>query len=185
MTLPHSIMWATVAVVGVPSAMRNPTAAALVVSWLFSESLFLLTGNGLALEYFVFPDIAVIAVIFCKRDWKPCETYRSAWHQLKCVLLERSPSDRLIVCSYPICWALYVSDIDPYYQWWGLFHISVAQFLAAGWEALHGYWISRSSIIRRHLGDIDALFFSVFSPVPSLCAADCAPNTATGGGGSG
>lgn len=129
-------MWALVVVVGLPAAWRNPTAAALVLCWIFSEGLYWITGNGLAVAYYTFPDIFVITVIFCKPSYCPPEDYPTVWHQLWCILAERTPADRLILLSYPACWYLYVADIAPYYQWWGLYWIAVVQFLAAGAEGI-------------------------------------------------
>ena len=127
-------MLGVVAVVGLPSARRNPTAAALVCAWLISEILYLATGNGLAVEYYTLPDIIVLSVILCKPEHCYIE-YESAWHQLKCLLLERSPGDRIIICTYPLCWFLYVADLSDFNRYWGLWLLAVAQLLAAGWDA--------------------------------------------------
>jgi hypothetical protein len=136
------IMWAVVLLIGVPSAWRNPTSAALIVGWIVAEGMYRLNGNGLAVEYLAFPDIFVLAVIMAKREYCNLRPYRNTWHQLKCVLFERSPADRFIMLCYPLVWALYIAAIDPYYQYWGLYFLAIAQFLAAGWESF--------LIFRRH-----------------------------------
>jgi hypothetical protein len=136
-------MWAAVLVVGMPAAWRNPTAGALVLCWVFSEGLYTLTGNGLAVQYFAYPDIFVLAVIMAKPEYCNLQPYRSTLHQLKCILLERSPSDRFIMLSYPVAWYFYVTDIQPYYQYYALWWLAIAQFLAAGWEPV-------SKFFRRH-----------------------------------
>lgn len=181
------IMWATVLLIGVPSAWRNPTAAALVGAWIFTKVVYLVTGNGLALEYFVFPDIFVLSIIFAKPEYRPCDWYLSTWHQLKCLLLERSPADRVVMLIYPVEWVLYVGDFAPRFTWFALWGLSLVQFLAAGAESLQMFWRSRS-IIKTHLGDINHNFFAAFSgthPVFLPRAAECAFISATGGGGDG
>jgi hypothetical protein len=77
---------------------------------------------------------------------------------LKCILLERSPADRIVVLIFPLMWALYAAPIHDYYRWWSLYWLVIAQFIAAGWE---GYakliqWVKakqqrRNPIIDRHL----------------------------------
>lgn len=137
MTLPHLILWGLVLVVGLPSAWKNPTAGALVLAYLVAEI-------GLPPAYFVFPDIFTVGVIFAKGRYHPCPDYweLSTWQQLKCILSERTPSDRFIMLSFPLAWFFY-SPILSSTQWWCLFYIAVAQFLAAGWEAVSPY-------LRRH-----------------------------------
>lgn len=142
MSTPELVLWGVVLVIGVPSAWRNPTSAALVISYLASRAIYIITGDALAVEYYAFPDIFVIAVIMAKREYCNLRPYRNTWYQLKCVLLERSPADRFILLSFPLVWALYVATIDPWYQYWGLYALAILQFLAAGMES--------SLIYRRH-----------------------------------
>lgn len=149
MSFPHMLMWATVLAVGVLSAWRNPTAGALVLSWIVVEAIFVATGNNLAVEYYIFPDIFVLAVIFAKPRYHPCEHYLGTWHQIKCLLLERTPSDRVVMLIYPCMWVVYVADIHPYYAWWGLYALVLAQFFAAAWESLQ--------LIRRDADAVDRL----------------------------
>lgn len=143
MTTPELVLTAIVAVVGIPSAFKNPTAAALVGCWLFSQVFYWFTGNGLAVEYYVYPDVLVIAVIMAKPEACNFEIQDTILAELKCAILERSVEDRIILCSFPICWWVYVANLAPFYTWWALWLIAVAQFLAAGWEAF-------SKIIQRH-----------------------------------
>jgi hypothetical protein len=135
MSTPALIMWAVVLLVGVPSAWRNPTAAALVLCWIFGEVVFVLTGNSLPVKYYAYPDIFVIAVIFAKGAYQCQYPYRSLWHQLECIVLERSPADRVVMLIFPVMWALYISALHPYYLWYALWGLTIVQFLAAGWEA--------------------------------------------------
>lgn len=184
------IMWAVMLLIGVPSAWRNPTAAALVGAWVFSKTLFLATGDGLAVQFYVFPDIAALAIILAKPEYCFHGYDHSWWLELKCILTERSPSDRAVMLLFPALWWAYVADISAYTQWLVLWGATIFQVLFASAESLEKFWHSRSgSIVERHLGDIDSLFTfvfpSAFSPVPQLCAADCASNTVTGGGGDG
>lgn len=146
MTLPHALMWAVIVLVGVPSAWRNPTSAALVLCWIAGETVFVLTGDSLPIQAYLYFDIAVIAVVFAKRRYQPCDRYRSAWHQIACLWLERSPADRIILCSYPAVWYLYVADIHPYFQWHWLWGIAILQLLVAGAE-YHPLFLHRSKAV--------------------------------------
>lgn len=40
---------------------------------------------------------------------------------------------------FPIMWILYVSPVDAYYRWWGLWWLSIAQYIAVGCDSL-GRW---------------------------------------------
>lgn len=132
-------MWAVVLAVGVPSARGNPTAAALVLAKLAGWGWYQITGDNLPTSFYLFPDILVVAVIFSKPSYQPCDRYRSAWHQAKCLVLERSPSDRAVLLIFLVMWCIYVSDLHPYHVWWSLYWLVIIQFLAAGLEALSLY----------------------------------------------
>lgn len=141
MTLPELVMMGVVAFVGLPSAWRNPTAAALVASWAFGYVVYLATGNGLALKFYFMADIAVIAVIYiCKPEARSLRPYASAWRRFVAILLERSPWDRIVLGIFPLAWLAYVANIGDYYRYWVLWVLAAAQFLAAGGEAVHS-WI--------------------------------------------
>ena len=140
MSAPELILFAIVAVVGIPSARRNPTAAALVGAWAFSEALYLYTGSGLETEYFAFPDCVVIAVIMVKRPHCTFDMPPNWLAEFKCLLFERSPADRFILLTYPVAWFFYVADAAPFYTYWALWLIAVAQFAAAGREALPAFF---------------------------------------------
>ena len=83
MSTPAVIMWAIVLLVGVPAAWRNPTAAALVLCWIAGEAIVAITGNSLPVEYYLYPDLFVLAMIFAKREAYNLRPYRGTWHQLK------------------------------------------------------------------------------------------------------
>jgi hypothetical protein len=139
MTLPHIIMWAVIVLVGIPSAWRNPTSAALVLCWIIGETVFVLTGDSLPVRFYAYPDIFVIAVIMAKPEYCNRRPYRSVWHQLQCILLERSPADRVVLLIFPAMWVVYLlSDaaLHPYYRWFALWFLVIVQILAAGVEAL-------------------------------------------------
>lgn len=119
MTIPQLIIWAVVFGIGVPSAWRNPTAAALVIAWLAGEAIYRITGDNLAVQFYLFPDIFVIAMIMAK--------------------LERSAADRVILAIYPVCWVFYVAAVEPVTKWYLLWGLTIAQFLAAGWESFSLY----------------------------------------------
>ena len=143
MTLQEIILIAVVAVVGIPSAWRNPTAAALVLAWIAVKMLYLVTGDGLAVEWYMYPDVAVLAVIYCKPAWQPCDYYRSLWHQFACAVLERSPSDRAVMAIFPLMWVAYFVPIDPFVQWHLLWAGAILQFLFASAEPLADFFHSR------------------------------------------
>lgn len=132
-------MAAVVAVVGIPSAWKNPTAAALVLAWVFSQALYYFTGNGLAIKFYTFPDIVILAVIFAKPEYCNQGMYRSTLHQLWCVVAERSPSDRMVMLIFPIIWWAYVADISAYACWWILWGATVLQFLFASTESIEKF----------------------------------------------
>ena len=41
-------------------------------------------------------------------------------------------------------WPAYVLDIHPYYRWYALWALTIAQFLFAGVEALSSWWRDRN-----------------------------------------
>ncbi len=127
-------MWAVVLTIGLPAARLNPTAVALVVAKLFGWAIYRITGDNLPVEYYAFPDIFVIAMIMAKEEHCNRMPYRSTWHQLKCLLLERSPGDRAVLLAFPLMWCLYAANLHPYYKWWALYYLVLAQFLAVGAE---------------------------------------------------
>lgn len=135
MSLPAIIMWVVVLAIGIPSAWTNPTAAALVICWIFGEAIYVLTGDSLPVEYYAYPDIFVLAVILAKPEHCRHEA-RGAWQWLKCILLERSPADRVVMLIFPVMWIAYVSDMGARDKWFLLWGLTIAQFLAAGWESL-------------------------------------------------
>lgn len=107
---------------------RNVTAGALVVAWLFGQWLVAQTGNSLPVEYYLYPDIAVIALILVK------------W--------ELSVADKVVLLVFPVQWVFYVSTLHEYYRWHALAYLVVVQFLAAG---LDGFLTWRRSASSRKL----------------------------------
>ena len=150
MTPQELILITVVAVVGIPSAWRNPTAAALVLAWIAVKVLYLVTGNGLAVEWYIYPDIAVLAIIFCKPDYRPCDYYRGTWHQLACLWTERSPSDRAVMAIFPLMWIAYFAPISPFIQWYLLWAGAILQFLFASAEPLAEFFHSRRGADAAH-----------------------------------
>lgn len=135
MTFPEAILWTIVLAVGVPSAWWNPTAGALVLCWILGEAIYLVTGNNLPTTYYVFGDVLVLMVIFAKAEHaRPLIGLR---HQLWEILKDAECRDRFVLLIFPLMWLLYAVPIHPYYKWWSLYFLVIAQFLAAGWEALY------------------------------------------------
>jgi hypothetical protein len=136
-TIPELVMWATVLFVGIPSAWRNPTAAALVMAWFAGQAFYLVTGNNLPTEFYPFTDIFVLAVIFSKPEICNLAPYRSVPHQMICIVLERSHADRIVMLIFPLMWLAYAADIGEFSRWYALWGLCLVQFAAAGIEAFH------------------------------------------------
>jgi hypothetical protein len=182
MSIHALLLWGIVFAVGIPSAWRNPTAAALVICKIAGWAIYRITGDSLPVEYYLYPDLFVLAVIYAKHEHACYYPYRGFWHQLACVLLERSPADRVVVLIFPVMWTLYVAPIDPYYVWWSLYYLVIAQFLAAGWESFARFRRSRNDKKPKSIIDIHLIVAALFSPR----AAERALLTyANGGGGDG
>jgi hypothetical protein len=137
----QTILLAVALVVGLLAiCKREPTAGALVAAYVVSLI-------GLPSAYFIFPDIFTLAVIFCKPDYRPCPAYLGDWHQLKCLFLERSPTDRFIMLSFPVAWCFYSPSLSVT-QYWVLWGIALAQFIAASLEPLSDMIRSRAEASR-------------------------------------
>jgi hypothetical protein len=130
MSLPAAFMLAVVLLVGVPSAvrvrlkerprltLRNPTAAALVISWAAGEWAWLRTGNNLPLGVYFGADLFVMSVI-CLKAWARRNT---GW-------------DAAVMLIFPMMWLYYFDQqIGLYHKWYALYFLLLAQFLAAGAE---------------------------------------------------
>lgn len=157
MSAPLLVMWLVVFAIGVPSAWRNPTAAALVIAWLAGQAVFYITGDNLPVQFYAFPDVFVLAMIMAKQEYCNRRPYRSVLHQLSCVLLERSPADRAVMLVFPAVWLIYVAPMHDYHRWWLLWSLTILQFLFASAESLEIFWRQRAMsksvppIIDRHL----------------------------------
>lgn len=138
MSWPHILIYVVVIGVGLPSAWRNPTAGGLVAAWAIGETAWMLSGNSLPLKVYFMADIAVMAVMFWKATRREaCRTYHSLREQLKCFGRAMTLWDRWIAASYILAvWPIYVSELHPYYKWWALYWILIAQFILAAGEAI-------------------------------------------------
>lgn len=136
-------MWAVVVCVGLPAAYRNPTALALSLSWLAGQATYLTTGNNLPLSIYIMADIAVITIIYAKSiRHAGVKTYPSAWRHLKGFVTDLTPCDRIVLAIFLLgSWPVYVLDLHPYYRWWTLYWLTIAQFLTAGVEAFAGWYV--------------------------------------------
>jgi len=144
MSWPELLMLGVVLAVGVPAAFRNPTAAALVAAWAFAQGVWLATGDNLPLRAYIVTDIAVLAVIYCKRlRWRG--PYRNWWHRLQSILLEPNGWDRVVILIFPVMWMLYIVSMNERAKWFALFWLAIAQFLAAGGGALQSWLIARKA----------------------------------------
>jgi hypothetical protein len=162
MSIHALIMWVVVFCIGVPSAWRNPTAAALVLAKIAGWAWNRITGDSLPVEFYPFVDILVMAVIVAKR--------------------ECSPADKAVLFLFAVCWALYVAPIHDYYRWWALFAVTILQFLCASAESLEIFWRTRQP--KKHSPIID-LHLIVAVLFPHRAAERALLITANGGGESG
>lgn len=138
----YEVLFACVVLfVGVPAMTRNATAVALVLSWMGGQLAYLSTGDSLPLRFYMIADIAVIAVIYGKMTAACADkVYESCWHQLKCMVTDLTPQDRIIVFIFLLLvWPLYVLNIGDFYKWWALWGLTIIQFLLAGSEAYHSW----------------------------------------------
>lgn len=136
MALPEIIILLVVLAVGIPSSWRNPTAGALVLAWVAGRVAYIVTGDSLPVEFYLYPDIFVLGVIMAKREAYSCPPDGNTEQHLRSVLLCRTRQDRIIMLIFPLMWLLYYVDIHPFYKWYALWALAIAQFLAAGWEAV-------------------------------------------------
>jgi hypothetical protein len=133
-TTPEVVLWAIVLAVGVPSSWWNPTAGALVLCWILGEAIYTITGDNLPTTYYLFGDAVVLMVIFAKAEHRWPLT--SSWFRLKSILRDAVCMDRLVLIIFPVMWTLYAVPLHPFYKWWSLYVLVIAQFAAAGWEAI-------------------------------------------------
>jgi hypothetical protein len=139
MTGPELLFAAVVVIAGVPAARYNATAAGLVISYVFVQSAYAISGVVWPIHLFVFIDLAVLTIIYCKPPAYDCWPYRNMGHQLRSMWFERSIWDRIVIAAFPLCWAAYSLPLSDFSRWWALYFLSLAQFIAAGGEAFHVY----------------------------------------------
>lgn len=117
--------------------VRNLTALALSASWVASEAVYYITGDGMALRTMFLSDVAVIAAIYCKPEWRQWHPYRSLADQFAALWYERSPWDRAVLAVFPAAWLFYVLPMADFTRYWTLYGLALAQLLLAGWEAFN------------------------------------------------
>lgn len=121
MTTPEIIIWAVALAVGSLFAKSgNLTAGALCLAWLSAQVVYLITGNSLPVEFYLYPDTFVLITILLVKP-------------------ERSIADWIVAAIFPIQWIFYVAGIHDFYRWWILYFLALAQFLAAGLDSFITY----------------------------------------------
>ena len=122
--------------------LKNWTAVALVLCYCFMQGSYYGLGITYPAGISMLADLTVVAIIYCKQpvcDLMPYTTWQA---QLVACWLERSLWDRLIIALFPVGWVFYAFAGDP---WWPLYFISLAQFVAAGFEAFENFQSARSA----------------------------------------
>lgn len=159
-------MYAVVAGLGIPSAFRNATAAALVFAWLAGETLWLATGNSLPLSFFFMADIAVISIIYAKMIRRVgAKTYPTFARQLYCLVVDLTVWDRWIVGLFLFAaWPAYVLAIDPSTKWHILWAITIIQFCLAGAEAAQSFVAHLRTRVAPDPPDSSGLAWAGFGP---------------------
>lgn len=132
---------AVVVFIGLPAALRNWTAAALVLSYAFMQGSWYGFHLAYPVSVSVLADVTVIMMIYAKQPACDLYPYRSRREQLAAFWLERSFWDRLIIAMFPVGWVFYLSS-SP---WWPLYWVSLAQLLAAALEAFEKYRSTRTA----------------------------------------
>ncbi len=150
MSVETTIYFLALLFVGVPAALRvsvepvrirvrNPTALAMVATWIAGRAVYAATGEWLPLKAMVLFDWAVIVAILSKKDWRICSPH-GGWQYLICFLWhERSPCDRAILALFPMVWLFYAPVVDSRTQYWVLWSLSMAQLALAGLEPLQSW----------------------------------------------
>lgn len=141
MTWAEILIHAVVIGVGIPAALRNPTALALVASWALGQGTWMLTGNNLPLQVYFLADLTVIAGIYAKTTVRcGAKVYSSMADQLRCMIFDLTLADRWIVAMFVGgCWPCYLIQFDDRTKWFLLFWLTIAQFLLSGGEALQSW----------------------------------------------
>jgi hypothetical protein len=133
---------AVVLLVGLPSALRNWTAAALVLCYFFMQGSYYGLGITYPRPVSVLADVTVMLLIYAKQPVCDLTPYKNWKGWLAAWWLERSFWDRVILTLFPVGWCFYAIASEP---WWPLYVVSLAQFIAAALDAFETYRSSRSA----------------------------------------
>lgn len=133
---------AVVVFIGLPAMLKNWTAAALVLCYCFMQGSYYGIGIVYPPIVGVLADLTVIALIYAKQPAHDLWPYRGRKYWLAAWWLERSFWDRVILALFPVGWIFYAFARDP---WWPLYWVSLAQLLAAGYEALEAFHTTRTA----------------------------------------
>jgi hypothetical protein len=130
-----------------PAALKNFTAFGLLLVYAGVQSTYYLTGASPPMVVQWLCDITVLAMIYMKPPSYDCFPYRSVWHLLCAVWLERSWCDRVIIaCFVAGLWPAYLL-LDPTSAtyWWTLYWLSLTQYLVAAYAALFNWRSAKAS----------------------------------------
>lgn len=149
MSTDEIIFLAAVACIGIPSAWFNLTSVGLVLSYIVSQLVWRVTGEGLSVPSMLLCDYFVIVLAIAKPDARVCE-YTGLFAQLRALWGERTSADKIILSLFPFVWFCYAVDFDAFYRWWALWWMALVQLLVAGWEG-YSVWQQRRGA-RNHTG---------------------------------
>jgi hypothetical protein len=142
---PEAFMLVVVALLGLCAGWRNVTAGALVASYLAVMVPYWGWGISFPTPVGVLFDATVIMAMFCKAPAFHCLPYGTLGAQFCWLWLERSYWDRFVIALFGASWLVYLAPVSAADRWWPLWTIALAQYLAAGGEALQASLSARSA----------------------------------------
>lgn len=134
MSTPHIILWCATSL-GLLLMLRNPTGGALALGWIGNEIYWMSAGSNVSIIISLCADIFVLGVIFAKATIREgCRTYPTLRLQLYCAWRAITLWDKLVASGYIFTWWVYAANFHPYYTYWYLFYIFLAQLFFADCE---------------------------------------------------
>jgi hypothetical protein len=115
----------------------NSTSAALAFAYLAAQVAWWSGGRVIDVGELFLIDMFTITLIMCKAIVRcPDQDFRTGWEHLRCFVSAPTRWDWIVLAIFPLVWGAYVANVSEYARWWALYGLAMAQFLAAGGEAL-------------------------------------------------